>query len=59
MATHRKLQPCVVSAPRDCWIPIWTRVRLRMTVTPAMRQGQASIQLSLMPEMASISSIAT
>jgi hypothetical protein len=25
----------------------------------AMRQGQASIQLSLMPEMASISSIAT
>ena len=59
MATHRKLQPCIVSVPRDCWIPMWTGVQLRMIATHTMRQGQALVQLSSMPEMASMSSIAT
>jgi hypothetical protein len=50
-----KMQPCVMFAPRNCWIPMWTRARPRMIATPAPRQGPASVQLSLMPEMASTS----
>ena len=55
MVTHKSTRPFVASVLMGCWLPMWTLVRLSMIATPATKRRLASVQLSLMPEMASMS----
>ena len=55
VVTHKSTRPFVASVLMGCWLPMWTLVRLRMIATPATKRRLASVQLSLMPEMASMS----